>query len=93
MPHPTKRKPKDPKIAMFKDLHYLNYATATIAQRAKGTPYFERASIIAQLSGGMMQDYQRDPEAMIGTLDDHGLDPLMLLIGHIVATDFSEVQS
>lgn len=91
MPHTAKS--KDPKIAMFRELRNLNNATSAISVRAIGTPFESRAKQIAQLSGSMMQDFQHDPEAMIDTLDDHDLDPLMLLIGHIVAADFSEVQS
>lgn len=81
-------KPTDPKIAMFRELRELNRATCAIAHRAIGTPFYDRANLIAIKSGEMMIDFQRDPEAMIDNLDDHGLNPMMLLIGHIVAMEF-----
>lgn len=83
MPNPT-----NPKIAMFHELRSINSAAYAISLRAKGTPFETRAKQIAKVSGSMLHEYQSDPDAMIDNLDDHGLNPMMLLIGHIVAMEF-----
>ena len=81
-------KPTEPKIAMFHELRSINSAAYAISIRAKGTPFEIRAKQIAKVSGSMLHEYQADPEAMIGNLDDHDLSPMMLLISHIVAMEF-----
>lgn len=76
------------KLAMFHEFRKLNSAAYAIAHRAKGTPFETRAKAIHAITLSELSNFQHDPEATIDTLQDHDLDPLILLIGHIVALEF-----